>query len=434
MWSAERSARPFDRRALLLGSVAGLAAGCASTARSTSGAPVAGSDAWHALFADLADQSARWQPISPAEKKPRLARAARVLAACGVDALLVEPGATMDWFSGVSWGRSERLFALVVLADASAFWILPSFEQSMAEKRIAVGGPVAPLVPWEEHEYAFEPLAAALRARGVERLALDPSARAFVVARTAEAFGPARVRVGLDVVRQLRATKDARELELLRAACELTQRAIRAVAERLEAGLTDHELGAWVTSAQAKLGLSDTWCLPLLGPSAAAPHGEPEGRALAEGLGVLVDTGGALHGYQSDITRTWHFGPRAEPEFLRAWATVQAAQQRAFERMRPGVECRAIDAAAREVVAAAGYPGGYAVFGHRLGHGIGLEGHEEPYFDGGNALPLAPGMTFSDEPGIYLPGRLGVRLEDIVAITAEGAQVFGSWQESPARP
>lgn len=429
-----RRPRP-DRRSLLgAGLAAGFAAGCVGTPRSRTGAPAAGSGAWRALFSDLADQSARWRPISPAEKRPRLARAARVLTECGVDALLIEPGATMSWFSDVSFGLSERLFALVVLADASAFWILPEFETSVAEKRIAAAGPEAPLVTWAEHEYAWEPLAAALRARGVERLALDPGARAFVVARTAEAFGPARVRVGLDVVRRLRATKDARELELMQGACELTQRAIRAVAERLEAGLDDHELGAWIRAAQETLGLRDTWCLPLLGPGAAAPHGEPEGRVLAPGLGILVDTGGALHGYQSDITRSWHFGPQGSPEFVRAWESVRAAQARAFAAMRPGVECRAIDAAARAALVERGYPGGYEVFWHRLGHGIGLEGHEEPYFDGGNALPLEAGMTFSNEPGIYLAGELGVRLEDIVAITAEGARVFGSWQESPARP
>jgi Xaa-Pro dipeptidase len=427
--------RRTDRRAFLgTGLAAGFAAGCASPARARGGVPAAGSAAWHALFSDLSDQSARWQPLTPAEKRPRLARAAKVLSECGADALLVEPGATLRWFSDVRWGLSERLFALVVLADGNAFWILPSFETSVATRRIAAGGPEAPLVSWDEHEYAWEPLAAELRARGVERLVIDPAARAFVVARTAEAFGPARVRVGVDVVRRLRATKDARELELMRGACELTQRAIRAVAERLEPGQSDHELGAWIQAAEEKLGLRDTWCLPLLGPGAAAPHGEPEGRTLAPGLGVLVDTGGALHDYQSDITRSWHFGAQGTDEFVRAWHTVRAAQASAFESMRPGVECRAVDAAARATLVAAGYPGGYEVFWHRLGHGIGLEGHEEPYFDGGNALALEPGMTFSDEPGVYLEGRLGVRIEDIVSITGDGARVLGRWQESPARP
>src|SRR6185503_20148371 len=204
--------------------------------------------------------------------------------------------------------------------------------------------------------------------------------------------------------------------------------------ERLRPGLLDRELGRWVTHAQERLGLRDTWVLPLFGPSAAYPHGEPEGRALEEGASILVDTGGALHGYQSDITRSWSFGPPHDAEFTRAWQAVRAAQQAAFERMAPGVPCREVDRAARAAIEAAGYPGGYTVFGHRLGHGIGLEGHEEPYFDGGNELLLAAGMTFSDEPGIYLPGRLGVRLEDIVVVTPSGADVFGSWQASPARP
>lgn len=387
------------------------------------------------LFSDLGDQSGRWSPISPLEKRPRLARLAALLDAAGIDALLIEPGATLGYLCDVGWGRSERLFALVVLADASAFWIVPAFEAPRAERRIAEAeGPEGPLVAWDEHEYAFGPLAAALRARGAERLAIEPEARVFVAERAAEAFGHARVVSAQPVVRALRGTKDARELELLRGASELTQRAIQAVAERLRPGLDDRTLGRWITHAQERLGLRGTWVLPLIGPSAAYPHGEPEGRILEPGAGVLVDTGGALHGYQSDTTRTWSFGPPRDGEFERAWHAVRNAQRAAFERMAPGVPCREIDRAARASIEAAGYPGGYTVFGHRLGHGIGLQGHEEPYFDGGNELPLAPGMTFSNEPGIYLAGRLGVRLEDIVVITPGGADHFGEWQESPARP
>jgi Xaa-Pro dipeptidase len=247
-------------------------------------------------------------------------------------------------------------------------------------------------------------------------------------------LGAERVLPGFALVRALRARKEARELELMRGASELTQRAIRAVAERLRPGLDDHELGRWICFAQERLGLRNTWVLPLIGPGAAFPHGEPEGRRLASGDGILVDTGGALHGYQSDVTRSWSFGPSREPEFTRAWHAVRAAQRAAFERMAPGVACREIDRAAREAIAAAGYPGGYEVFGHRLGHGIGLQVHEEPYFDGGNELVLEPGMTFSDEPGIYLAGRLGVRLEDIVVVTADGADHFGAWQETPDWP
>jgi len=423
-----------DRRALLRAGagLAGIAFGCATPPagreRATDEAELA------EIFSDLGDQRARWKPISAAEKRPRLARLAAALGRCGLDALVIEPGTTLGYLSDVRWGRSERLFALVVLADGSAFWIVPAFEAPRAEARIAASGPAGPIVAWDEHEYAFEPLAAALRARGVGRVGIEPEARAFVAQRLADALGPGRVVSGTAAVRATRGPKDARELELLRGASELTQRAIRAVAERLRPGLTDREVGRWIAYAQERLGLRNPWVLPLLGPSAAFPHGEPEDRVLTPGEGVLVDTGGSLHGYQSDITRTWSFGPPRDPEFPRAWQAVRRAQEAAFARMAPGVPCREIDRAARASIVASGYPDGYTVFGHRLGHGIGLEGHEEPYFDGGSEVLLEPGMTFSDEPGIYLAGRLGVRLEDIVVITDTGADSFGSWQESPDAP
>jgi Xaa-Pro dipeptidase len=423
---------PSDRRSFLAHAAAwpALAGACASAPRGERR-----DTELERLFSDLGDQSARWQPISAREKAPRLARLARLLDSAGIDALLIEPGATLAYLCDVTWGRSERLFALVVLASGEALWVVPAFEAPRAERRIlAAAGPSGELVAWDEHEYAFEPLAATLRARGVERVAIEPEARAFVADGLSKAFGRERVVAGLPFVRALRGAKDARELELLRGASELTQRAIQAVAERLRPGLSDHELGRWITHAQERLGLRGTWVLPLIGASAAYPHGEAEGRVLEQGLGILVDTGGSLHGYQSDTTRSWSFGPALDAEFERAWHAVRNAQRAAFERMAPGVPCREIDRAARASIEAAGYPGGYQVFGHRLGHGIGLQGHEEPYFDGGNELPLAPGMTFSNEPGIYLAGRLGVRLEDIVVVTPGGADHFGAWQESPAHP
>jgi len=424
----------LDRRALLA-SAAGLCGWGTACAAPRDGHRADSAGALSEIFSDLGDQSARWKPISAAEKRPRLARLAGLLQASRLDALLIEPGATLRYLSALGWGRSERLFALVALADGACFWIVPAFEAPRAAKRIAEsGGPEGPLVVWEEHEYAWEPLAAALRVRGVERMAIEPEARAFVAHHLGAILGAEHVLPGGEIVRALRARKDARELELLRGASELTQRAIRAVAERLRPGLSDYELGAWITFAQERLGLADTWVLPLLGQSAAYPHGEPEGRTLEVGAGILVDTGGALHGYQSDVTRSWSFGAPREAEFVRAWQAVRAAQAAAFGRMAPGVACREIDRTARATIEAAGYPGGYTVFGHRLGHGIGLQGHEDPYFDGGSEVLLEPGMTFSDEPGIYLPGRLGVRLEDIVVVTPSGADHFGSWQIGPDRP
>jgi Xaa-Pro aminopeptidase len=432
--SSRPSPERLDRRHLLAAS-AGLALGGACRATGGTVSVARTDEELSEIFSDLGDQSARWKPISGPEKRPRLARLARILAEQKVDALLIEPGTTLGYLCDVPWGRSERLFALVVLADGSSFWVVPAFEAPRAERLVRdAAGPSGPVVTWEEHEYAYEPLARALRERRVERIAVEPEARAFVAERLAAAFGPERVVAGTPVVRALRGPKDARELELLRGAAELTQRAIRAVAGRLRPGLTDHDLRRWIAFAQERLGLQETWVLPLLGPGAAYPHGEPEGLVLEPGVGILVDTGGALHGYQSDITRSWSFGPPRDAEFVRAWRAVRSAQEAAFVRIAPGVPGREVDRAARAAIEAAGYPAGYAVFGHRLGHGIGLAGHEEPYFDGGNELPIEAGMTFSDEPGIYLPGRLGVRLEDVVVVTAKGADHFGDWQESPEHP
>ena len=447
--SAEPDPGDVPDRRRFLGLGAGAAAG--SLAACT-GVPVSGDepddeaaegrDRLDELFADLRDRSGEHAPISPAERAARRARLAGLLDDAGVDALICEAGATMTYLAGVTWGRSERMFGLVCLADGSHFWICPAFEASRARGRItaafsAPGDEEAAepaLVPWDEHEYAFAPLAAELARRGVDRVAFDPRARLFLAEGTAEAHGARRVVSGRAIVERLRGVKDDHELALLRAANELTQEAITAVAERLEPGITDRELGTRMRRAQERLGLTGTWVLPLLNEDAALPHGSAGDAVLARGDLVLVDTGGSLHGYASDNTRTWIFDGSPSAEVERAWHTVRDAQRRAFEAIRPGRRCREIDAVARAAIAEAGYGAGYAALTHRLGHGIGLEGHEAPYLDGGSDVVLVPGMTFSDEPGIYVPGRHGIRIEDIVAVTDAGADHFGSWQPGPRFP
>jgi len=427
----------IDRRTLLgWGAGLGLAPGmigCSTTPESAREADE------HArldeLFSELTDQSARFEPITALEKRARRERCAALLRLHGVDAFLMEAGSTLSYLCDVSWGKSERLFALVLLADGSCFWISPAFEAPRAEAYIATAdGPAGPIVVWDEHEYAWKPLAAALAERGAERVAIEPRSRAFVAQLLAEEMGHDRVLSGQRLTAELRGTKDEHEIALLRGANELTQEAIVAVAERLRPGLTDHELGAWMRRAQERLGLRGVWVLPLLGQNAAYPHGRPRGDVLAPGELVLVDTGGSLHAYKSDNTRTWIFDGRPTPEVARGWHAVRDAQRTAYEAIRPGRPCRAIDAAARNVLATAGYGRGYENFAHRLGHGIGMDGHEDHYLDSGSEVLLAPGMTFSDEPGIYLPGEYGIRLEDIVVVTDEGADHFGNWQADPSSP
>ena len=186
-------------------------------------------------------------------------------------------------------------------------------------------------------------------------------------------------------------------------------------------------------AAQRSAGLVDIWALALVGPNAAFPHGNQEDREVVAGDLVLVDTGGALHGYRSDITRTWAVGtPGAEA--AKAWQVVADAQRAALSVMRPGVTCGTVDNAARAVIAEAGYGAGYEALTHRVGHGIGLQVHEAPYLRPDNARVLEPRMTMSNEPGIYRRGEFGVRLEDIVAITDDGVEVFGPLSKSLEQP
>jgi Xaa-Pro dipeptidase len=437
---------PFGRasRRQALAAAAGLAgaalAGCAGTRAAVAPAATgADPDAQlDALFADLTDQRGGSTPIQPAERALRRARLGSLLAAAGVDAYLCESGATMSYLSGVRWGHSERLFALVVLADGTHFWICPAFEAEKARLRLDVAvnaaNPGGEIVPWQEDEYAWRPLADALRQRRVERVAVDPQTRYFVASGLIGEVGSERVSDGRSLLIALRGIKDEHELALLRRANELTQQAILAVSRHVEPGHDAAQVSAMMHHAQRRLGLTGTWCLALVGPAAAYPHGEELGRTLSKGDLLLVDTGGSFHDYQSDNTRTWAVGGTLGADESRAWHAVRDAQRAAFEAIRPGVPASAVDAAARASLVAAGYPGGFEVFTHRLGHGIGLEGHEDPYFDGGSDAVLQPGMTLSDEPGIYLYGRFGVRLEDIVVVTAGGADHFGDWQKGPNSP
>ncbi len=383
-------------------------------------------------FAALTDERGSVEPISAAEREARCRRLGRLLGAHGVDALLVEPGSTMRYLTGVEWGLSERLFALLVTADGVRRWVTPAFEASRAAS-VTAEAP-GECVAWDEHEHPYAPLASALRAAGCARVAVDPWLRFRFVQGLRDAFGEAAVVLGEPVTTALRGVKDAHEIKLLRRANELTQRAISAVARTLEPGVTSTEIALRLTVAQERLGLTDVWHLALIGPAAAFPHGEERERTLGAGDLLLVDTGGKLHGYCSDNTRSWVVGAAPRPEVVRIWNVVRDAQRAAFDALRPGARACEADRAARRALERAGFSPGYEHFFHRVGHGIGLDGHEDPHLDGGSEAVLEPGMCFSDEPGIYLPGVLGLRIEDIVCVTEDGAEHFGEWQAGPESP
>lgn len=392
------------------------------------GGPTEEDDPWAALAGSCEGIA----PPDAAERAGHRERLQRVLHDAGCDALIVEPGATMQYLAGVHWGRSERPFLLVLARTGEPLWVVPAFEERTAREQL----PAAVLRGWREHESPYSQLAAGLAERGLDagRVAVDPQLRNFVVEGLRGALGPGRVVDGAGHVEAVRMRKHPAELERLRRANEVTKAALRLVAETaVREGMRQSELAEHVRRAQERAGLADVWVLALFGPNAAFPHGTAEDRALRSGDLVLVDTGGSLHGYRSDITRTWALGTASEPA-RRAWGAVARAQRAALAAIRPGVRCGDVDAAARAVIEAEGFGRDYHRFTHRLGHGIGLEVHESPYLVAGSSRILEPGMTMSNEPGIYEPGVLGVRIEDIVAVTDDGCEVFGPSVESLDQP
>lgn len=389
-----------------------------------------------APYAALAGACEGVPAIARAEYEARIEQVRARLHARKLAALIVEAGADMLWLGGPRWGRSERALLLVVPVHGEARLVGPAFEAGTLKARAS--GLDLPLDAWHEHEDPHALALAAIRdgraARGAVVVGSDT--RGFVVEGLRRVAPTRGWRPSTEVIEPLRRRKSPAELAILRRVNEVTKRAIAAAAARLRAGMHEHEFADEMRAALAAAGVTDSWVLPLFGPNAAFPHGTPEGRALREGDLVLVDTGGFLHGYASDITRTWAFGdPSAIDDRRRAaWDTVRAAQAAALATIRPGVRCAEVDAAARAVVAAAGFDGDYRHFTHRLGHGIGMQVHEPPYLVRDGEHRLEPGNTMSNEPGLYVPGEFGVRLEDIVAVTEDGAEVFGPLAAALDRP
>jgi Xaa-Pro dipeptidase len=413
------------RRSFMAGAPAGLLtwAGCAAPrapVRTPEGEAGGEGDMFVSLEGLLDDVAGP----DAAEHRMHLVRVQEHMREQEVGALVVEAGATMQYLSGVRWGRSERPLLLVVPAEGAPAWVCPAFELRRAREQIGADSEV---VTWDEHRSPYARVSQILIERELagEPVAVDPDARTFVTMGMADVLGVELLEVTTPVVSACRMVKTPLELQRLRRANEATKIALAAAATHLRPGMRQSELAALVRSAQEAAGLTQVWVLALFGPAAAFPHGTAEDRALEPGELVLVDTGGSLHGYRSDITRTWLPFGSARDEMRRAWETVRRAQLQAMQQIRPGTPCGAVDVAARAVMAEAGYGDGYELFTHRLGHGIGLEVHEPPYLVRDNPLLLQSGMTMSNEPGIYVPGDFGIRIEDIVAVTSDGVEIFG---------
>ena len=354
--------------------------------------------------------------------------------AASIGALWMEAGPTLTYFTGVRWGRSERPLLCCLSAGGSYGFVAPSFEQRTLLER---AGEVEVIV-WDEHEPAYAGAAELAGALGVRErdAALETTTRSFVGAGLARSGVARGWRAEANVGRETRIIKSQLELARLRRATEATKASLRAVAEIVTPGMTEDDVRRLVTDAQAAAGLQRVWALVLFGANASFPHGTNQRRVLAEDDLVLVDTGGFLHGYASDVTRTWAAteASRIDDGRRAAFDVVVRAQRAAMSMIVEGAEAARADARARAVIADAGYGADYETFTHRLGHGIGLEVHEAPYLVRGSTRRLSAGMTMSNEPGLYIPGRWGIRIEDIVAVTGSEPEVFGPRVESLEAP
>jgi Xaa-Pro dipeptidase len=374
----------------------------------------------------LSDRRKDIVPITVGERNMRLDRARELMKQHGVDAIVITTGASMNYFTGARWGQSERLFAYVLPRAAAPFVICPNLERD----RLAE---ILPSFPerettlsffWNENESPYEILRRGLADSGVTTGALGIEEHVqFAFADAIAKACPALTMVSATpVTAGCRWIKTAAELALMQLANEITLSVYRAVYLACGPGETNRRFIELIDKAYARSGVRGEASLNV-GEYSAVPHGSAQTQVIREGDIVMVDDGCTCDGYTSDITRSWVYGQPSDLQ-LKVFAIVHKAQAAALAAARPGVEAQSVDAAARAVIVNAGYGPGYDYFTHRLGHGIGLDMHEWPYLVQGNTQTLQPRMCFSDEPGVYLRGRFGIRLEDDMHITENGAELF----------
>ena len=363
-------------------------------------------------------------PITVAERQDRVAALAARLRADGLAALLVGPTASLRYYTGLDWHPSERLTGALIHADGRVQYICPRFELDKVAG-LTADAVAGDILTWEEEESPYALAAAGLPEGGV--LAIDDQAAAFIWLGLSRVLGADRVTDGGPLIVAQRSIKSAAEIALLTRAKAITLEVQRRTRQRLKAGVRTSEVKAFIDAEHRALGgEGGSWfCLVSFGDDTCLPHGGEGDRALAADDVVLIDTGTLVDGYHSDITRTYVFG-RPTEDFRRVWAHEKEAQARAFAAAAVGAPCARVDAAARDYLTGLGYGPDYRLPGlpHRTGHGIGLDIHEAPNLVRGDATPLAPGMCFSNEPMLVIPGRYGVRLEDHFYMTEEGPVWF----------
>jgi Xaa-Pro dipeptidase len=382
-------------------------------------------------LAALPNRRGEAHPITLSERESRIDRARGLMRVNRIDAIVLAGGTSLDYFTGIRWSNSERLFAFVLPQKGNPFYIAPSFEE---ERLRGLMSRESQILTWNEDADPYALIAKALREAGVatgkagieERVPFVFSDGIRQAARGVELISATPVTAGC------RSIKSAAELKLMQLANNVTLQVYEAAWKSLKPGMTNNDVSDLIAAAYRQTGFpGDASCQ--VDAWSALPHGSLQPQVIREGSIVLIDDGCIVEGYQSDISRTFVIG-KASDKMKRVFDAVHKAQSAALKAARPGVECQAVDAAARKVVDDAGFGPGYTHFTHRVGHGIGMDEHEWPYLVKGNTQPLQANMTTSDEPGIYLKGEFGVRLEDDMYITPDGAKWFTPQSNSLEEP
>jgi len=390
--------------------------------------------AFAADTAGLPDLAAKAVPIGAAERQARIAKATQLLRANDMNALLIEPGSSLIYFTGVRWSRSERLTAAVLTREGEVAIITPFFEEPSVRESLGIE---AAVLTWNEDENPLAAVAGWLGKRGLAkgRIGVEETVRYFAVDGLEKAMPQATVVNGAPVVRGCRMHKSPAEIALMQIASDITIAAYRHIAPRVAAGMTPADIGGLMKAATTALGGKSEFELILLGEASAYPHGSGKPQAVKDGEVVLMDCGATVHGYQSDISRTFVYG-KASVRQRQVWDQMRKGQDVAFAAAKIGTPAGKVDDAVRAYYAGLGWGPDYKLPGtsHRTGHGIGLDGHEPVNLVRGETTKLAPGMCFSNEPGIYIPGEFGIRLEDCFYMTDAGPKWFSEPPPSIDQP
>jgi Xaa-Pro dipeptidase len=384
----------------------------------------------------LTDRTKDIVPIAKEERQTRIELARELMKQYGMDAILITTGASLRYFTGMNWGQSERLFAYILPQSAAPFIVCPYFERERLNDEY-------PKLPerettitylWQENEDPYNILKRGLAEYNITTgtVGIEEHVQYAFASSIAHAAPALKLVPATPVTAGCRSLKSPAEIALMRLANAITFGVYKAVYLSCAPGDTNKKFSDLVDKAYARCGVRGEVSINV-GAYTAVPHGNAATQVIHENEMVLIDDGCIVEGYQSDITRAFVYGKPSD--FQREiFQIVQNAQSAALAAARPGVEMQAIDAAARAVIIAANYGPGFDFFSHRLGHGIGLDMHEWPYFVGGNTQKLVAGMTFSNEPGIYLRGNFGIRLEDDMLITENGAELFTTQSPSLQDP